>query len=56
MLVLGGCSQKSREPFRDSSVSGRNEEPAPSHLALMLLMGDNRISIAVAPNDPRCAK
>lgn len=23
-----GCSEKSKEPFRDSAISGRNEEPA----------------------------
>lgn len=72
VLGLAGCSQKAREPFRDASVGGRNEDPARiltfpdgfsnisgkcdgTNMVYSAYKGDNnRSSIAVVPNDPRC--
>ena len=28
VLLLSGCSEKMKEPFRDAGVSGRNDNPA----------------------------
>lgn len=72
VLSMAGCGQKAREPFRDASVAGRNEDPARvisfpdgfsnlsgkcdgPNMVYSAFKGDNnRASIAVVPNDPRC--